>query len=210
MTTTGAMPPSTSAEGTDSKSVALILAAWLCFTAGVGIAGWLEAASAPVVAIIVWILTALALLACWRVPTFKRWTMTVDLRWMVLVHLTRFIGFYFFYLCSRGELPFDFAAPAGWGDIIVAALAILLLALSGARKWQMLIVWNTIGLTDIFFVVMMALRLGLEDWQSMHALREFPLSLLPTFLVPLVIASHVLIFFRAAQLKSPSPSEAVA
>ena len=33
----------------------------------------------------------------------------------------------------------------------------------------------------------MALRLGLEDPQSMHALREFPLSLLPTFLVPLII-----------------------
>jgi hypothetical protein len=129
--------------------------------------------------------------------------MKVELRWFVLLHLTRFVGFYFFLLCSRGELPFAFAGPAGWGDIIVAALAILLLALSDARNWSMLIIWNTIGLTDILFVVMTALRLGLEDWQSMHALREFPLSLLPTFLVPLIIVSHVLIFFRAARLKSP-------
>jgi hypothetical protein len=204
------MPPNASAEGTGSKSVALILAAWLCLAAGVGIAGWLEGASAPVVAIIVWILTAAALLACWKVPTLKAWAMKVDLRGLVLLHLTRFVGFYFFYLCSRGELPFDFAAPAGWGDIIVAALAVLLLALSGARRWKMLIVWNTVGLTDILFVVMTALRLGLEDRQSMHALREFPLSLLPTFLVPLVIASHVLIFFRAARLKSPPLSGTVA
>ena len=130
--------------------------------------------------------------------------MKADLRWLVLLHLTRFVGFYFFYLCSRGELPFDFAAPAGWGDVIVAALAILLLALSGARKWRMLIVWNTIGLTDVLFVVLTALRLGLEDQHSMHSLREFPLSLLPTFLVPLLISSHVLIFFRAARLKSGS------
>lgn len=180
----------------------MLLGAWICLAAGVGVAGWLEKANAPVIAGIVWTLTALALLACWKVPLLQRWALTVELRWLVLLHVTRFVGFYFFLLCSRGELPFAFAAPAGWGDIFVAALAILLLALSNARNWRMLIIWNTIGLTDILFVVMTALRLGLEDRQSMHALREFPLSLLPTFLVPLIMASHVLIFFRAASLKN--------
>jgi hypothetical protein len=52
------------------------------------------------------------------------------------------------------------------------------------------------GFVDIIFVVFSALRFGLRDWQSMHALRELPLSLLPTFLVPLIIVSHVLIFVR--------------
>lgn len=201
MTTTEAMPPNTPVDGSGNKSVGLILASWICIAAGVGVAGWLERANAPVVAGIVWILTVLVLLACWKVPTLQRWTMEVQLRWLVLLHLTRFVGFYFFLLSSRGELPFAFAGPAGWGDIIVAALAVLLLALSNARNWSMLIIWNTIGLTDILFVVLTALRLGLEDRQSMHALREFPLSLLPTFLVPLIIVSHVLIFFRAAQLE---------
>ena len=151
-------------------------------------------------------MTGLALLACWKVATLQKWARTVDLRWLVLLHLTRFVGFYFFLLCSRGELPFAFAAPAGSGDIVVAALAVLLLALSGARNWNMLVIWNTIGLTDILFVVLTALRLGLEDWRSMHALREWPLSLLPTFLVPLIIVSHVLIFWRASRLRSPAPS----
>lgn len=202
VTTTEAMPSNVPAEGSGNKSVVLILGAWICIAAGASLAGWLERASAPVVAGMVWTLAAMALFACWKVPTLQRWTMRVELRWLVLLHLTRFVGFYFFFLCSRGELPFAFAAPAGWGDITVAALAILLLALSGARNWSMLIIWNTVGLTDILFVVMTALRLGLEDWQSMHALREFPLSLLPTFLVPLILASHILIYFRAARLKS--------
>jgi hypothetical protein len=199
------MAPNSPAEASASKTVGLILAAWLCIAAGAGLAGWLERANAPMVAGIVLTLAALALLACWKVPTLQRWAMTVELRWLVLLHLTRFVGFYFFLLSSRGELPFAFAAPAGWGDITVAGLAVLLLALSNARNWSMLIIWNTIGLTDILFVVMTALRLGLEDWRSMHVLREFPLSLLPTFLVPLIIVSHVLIFFRAAKLeKRPS------
>jgi hypothetical protein len=202
MITTEAMFSKAPGEESGSKSVVLIVVAWLCLAAGAGLAGWLERANAPVVAGIVWTLTALALFACWKVPTLRGWTIKVELRWLVLLHLTRFVGFYFFLLSSRGELPFAFAAPAGWGDISVATLAFLLLALSGARNWSMLIIWNTIGLTDILYVVLMALRLGLEDRQSMHALREFPLSLLPTFLVPLIIVSHVLIFFRAAKLKS--------
>jgi hypothetical protein len=196
------MAPNARLEGSGNRSVVLLLGAWICLAAGVGVAGWLERANAPVIAGIVWTLTALILLACWKVPLLQRWALTVELRWLVLLHVTRFVGVYFFLLCSRGELPFAFAAPAGWGDIFVAALAILLLALSNARNWRMLIIWNTIGLTDILFVVMTALRLGLEDQQSMHALREFPLSLLPTFLVPLIIVSHVLIFFRAVRLKN--------
>ena len=178
----------------------------MCLAAGTGAAGWVEKATAPVVAGIVWTSTALALLACWKVPTLKRWAVKVELRWLVFLHLTRFVGFYFFFLCSQGELPFAFATPAGWGDIIVATLAVLLLALSDARSRSILVIWNTIGLTDIVFVIILALRLGLEDWKSMHALREFPLSLLPTFLVPLIIVSHVLIFFRAATLKNKPSS----
>lgn len=196
------MPSDAPMDRSANKSVALILTGWICLAAGAGVAGWLEGITASMVAGIVWTLTALVLLACWKVPTLQRWAITIELRWLVLLHLTRFVGFYFLFLGRRGELPFAFAAPAGWGDITVAVLAILLLALSGARNWNMLIVWNAIGLTDILFVLITALRLGLVDRASMHALREFPLSLLPTFLVPLIIASHVLIFFRAARLKS--------
>ncbi len=82
-------------------------------------------------------------------------------------------------------------------------VAILALAVVGATRTDfakpLLIIWNTLGLIDIMFVVFSALRFGLKDWQSMHALRELPLSLLPTFLVPLIIASHVLIFIRLAR-----------
>jgi hypothetical protein len=87
--------------------------------------------------------------------------------------------------------------PAGWGDIIVAVLALVVVVAMRTRFAKtLLLIWNTIGLIDIIFVVFSALRFGLKDWQSMHALRELPLSLLPTFLVPLIIASHVLIFVR--------------
>lgn len=131
--------------------------------------------------------------------------MNVDLRWLVGLHLTRFVGIYFFQLWGRGELPFAFAALAGWGDNLVAAFAITILAILRTRTWKVwLLIWNALGLIDIIFVATLARRIGLANWQSMHALRELPLSLLPMFFVPLIITSHVLIFVRAARASSQS------
>jgi hypothetical protein len=182
-----------------NRVVTLTLLAWLCLA--VGLAGFLRNVNALAIAATVWILTALALLACWKITAIRRWALDVHLRWLVSLHLTRLIaGAYFLVLCGQGELPCVFAKPAGWGDIIVAVLALPVVAAIRARFGNaFVLIWNTMGLLDIVFVVFSALRLGLHDWQSMHALRELPLSLLPTFLVPLIIASHVLIFVRLAR-----------
>jgi hypothetical protein len=186
-------------EDNSNRVVTLVLLGWLCFAVGLG--GWFYDASAPAVAATVWILTALVLFACWKIAPIRVWALDIDLRWLVLFHLSRlFAGVYFLMLCRSGQLPCGFAKPAGWGDMIVAILAV---AVAGAMRTQfaktLLLIWNTIGLIDIIFVVFSALRFGLKDWQSMHVLREPPLSLLPTFLVPLIIALHVLIFVRLAR-----------
>jgi hypothetical protein len=179
-----------------NRVVTLVLLGWLCFAVGLG--GLFYNARAPAVAATVWMLTGLVLLACWKITLLRVWVLNVDLSWLVLLHLTRlFAGVYFLVLCQRGQLPCEFARLAGWGDIVVAVLA---LAVVGAMRTEfakaLLLTWNTLGLIDIIFVVFSALRFGLKDWQSMHTLRELPLSLLPTFLVPLIVASHVLIFVR--------------
>jgi hypothetical protein len=56
------------------------------------------------------------------------------------------------------------------------------------------LLWNAAGLLDILFVVATASRLALAEPASMSALLRLPLSLLPTFLVPIIIATHVMIF----------------
>ncbi len=95
-----------------TRFVTLVLFGWLCFA--VGLSGWFNNASAPAIAATVWILTALALIACWKIGPIRTWVLNVDLRWLVLLHLSRlFAGAYFLVLCQRGELPFAFAMPAG-------------------------------------------------------------------------------------------------
>src|ERR1700730_4913056 len=179
-----------------NRVVTLVLLGWLCFA--VGLAGWFQNASALTVVATVWTLTALVLLACWKVRTIRVCVLNIDLRWLVVIHLTRlFAGAYFLVLCQRRVLPCSFATPGGWGDIVIGVLAVALVSSMHIQFAKtVLLSWNTLGLVDIVFVVSSVLRFGLKDWQSMHALRELPLSLRPTFLVPLIIASHVLIFVR--------------
>ena len=184
------------------RVVTLILLAWLCFA--VGLASWFQNASALGVAATVWTLTALVLLACWKVRTIRACMFDIDLRGLVLLHLTRlFAGVYFLVLCQRGQLPCAFATPAGWGAVGIGVVAVAVVSAMRPTQFAKLFLlsWNTLGLIDIVFVVASALRFGLQDWQSMHALREPPLSLLPTFLVPLIIASHVLIFVRQVRAR---------
>ena len=121
------------------------------------------------------------------------------------IHVTRFVGIYFLVLYRRGQLPYDFAVPGGIGDIIVATLALVLAVtpLAGATRHRAIRIWNIIGLVDIALVVLTAARLNLADPAPMRAFTYLPLSFLPTFLVPLIIATHVIIFARLAR---PQPA----
>jgi hypothetical protein len=131
-------------------------------------------------------------------PGFRVWLAGLNIRQIVAIHVTRFIGIYFLVLYGRGELPWAFAVPGGWGDIVVAtgALGLVLLVPDLASRRGLVMAWNVVGMVDILGVVATAFRLALADPASMSALLRLPLSLLPTFLVPVIIASHVLLFAR--------------
>jgi hypothetical protein len=146
-------------------------------------------------------LSALLLLAYFRVRPVRDWVGGLALRALVLLHVTRFVGFYFLALYERGELPRAFAVPAGIGDIIIAtmALPVVFAPLTDATRLRAIVIWNVIGFVDILMVVVNAARINLATPGELRALTQLPLSLLPTFLVPLIIATHVIIFVRASR-----------
>lgn len=80
-------------------------------------------------------------------------------------------------LYQAGRLPCDFAVVGGWGNIIAASMAIVLIFTltfcRGAVGKGLLWWWNVFGLVDITFVVMTAVRLGRTDAAQMAPLREF-------------------------------------
>jgi len=128
----------------------------------------------------------------------RGWVRAVPLGALVAIHLVRFVGAWFIALYRRGELPFEFAVPGGWGDILAAAgAAALLVGAIPARtrgRRGVVLAWNVLGLLDIVYVLATAARLYFADPDQLAPLTRLPLSLLPTFLVPLIVLSHLRIF----------------
>jgi hypothetical protein len=193
-------------ESNRSKWMAAAVLVWLAAAMAIGASGVLQSLRPPAPQIVLVSLTILLISAGVFIPEFRNWAETVDLRIPVALHLTRFVGAYFLVLCERGELPAAWAVPSGWGDIAVAVLATILLATTrptNASGRRLYLGWNAFGFIDIVLVVAGAARQGFADPESMRTLLQLPLSLLVTFLVPLIIASHVMIFARL--WKAPAP-----
>ncbi len=179
---------------------------WLAAAVFVGQQQLLARLPAAAVPLCVFGLSGLLLLAYFRVAAFRAWVDALDMRHIALLHVTRFVGFYFLFLYQRGVLPYAFAVPGGIGDILVAALALPLVfaPINEAKRMRAFTIWNVVGLMDILLVVLTAARINLADPFQMRALTVLPLSLLPTFLVPLIIATHVVLFVRLAQARRDS------
>jgi hypothetical protein len=189
-------------RGAGTPTVVVVGLVWLFIATAAGFVRTLPPSAPPVA---VFGLTAFVLAAAWFLRGFRAWLVAIDERWLVGLHLTRFVGAYFLYLYARGELPYAFAVPGGLGDIAVASLAALLLLWGPPRttgRRAAYLAWNALGLVDILFVVVTAARLGLANPASMAPLLRLPLSLLPTFLVPLIIASHVILGLRLWRRRS--------
>lgn len=179
--------------------IVIALAVWLLAAIIAGASGTVTTLVPPSPQIILAGLVILLIVLFLFVPSFREWCLTVNIKAFILFHLTRFVGVYFLVLYSQGRLPYDFAVPGGVGDIIIA-LAALALIIFGRRRVRpgraMLLVWNVAGLLDILFVVFTAASLAMSDPGSMKELLMFPLSLLVTYIVPLIIFTHLVIFIR--------------
>lgn len=189
-----------------SRVVRLVFWIWFAAAAYAGRQLWLQRIPAPAVQGILFGLTTLLLLGYARLAPLRAWADALDPRALVLLHVTRFIGIYFLVLYRRGKLPYDFAVPGGIGDIVVAALALLLVVapLAAASRLRWIYIWNIVGFVDIILVVGTAIRLTLAEPAQMRALTVLPLSLLPTFLVPLILATHVVLFRRLSREAGPA------
>lgn len=191
------MTPERAALKHASQTVFLILAAWGLAAVAVTSSGVLADVPRPALPAAIAVLSVAAVAVCLGVPKLRWWLRHAAPRWLIAVHVVRFVGVYFLWLAARERLPAAFVA-AGWADIAVAAWAVLLLATGLGRSKVSLLAWNIVGLIDILLVVGAAARLALRAPESLVELTHLPLGLLPTFIVPMIIASHVLLFVQLA------------
>ena len=190
----------------------VVLGAWFLAVLAAGRADMFEAAPGqPPLGILIAIAGPLLVFTVlYRGSTaLQHFVLGIDLRWLTAVQSWRVIGVMFLALHAFDLLPGLFAWPAGVGDAAVglAAPGVLMAMLRGAPTWRRQVAWlNVAGLLD--FVG--ALGTGVLTSRSSFgwfadaapgaSLGALPLSLVPTFAVPLWTIFHVI---SLLQLRRP-------
>ncbi len=133
----------------------------------------------------------------WFKSVFKQ----IKLEQLVLIHIFRFVGSFFFVGYFYEVLPRQFAFIGGTGDIISAIIAIpVFIALKKKMKLARLFVWifNIIGLLDIVSVLITATILTKQAIENntpgIEQFGTFPFSWIPAFAPATIIFLHILIF----------------
>jgi hypothetical protein len=190
-------------------SVALLVRAifWLWFIGAVAAGHWLLLQRLPALALpaIILVLSGALLTAFLRLPGLRGWTESLDTRALVLLHVSRLVGVYFLVLHQRGELPRAFAMPAGVGEIVIAvmALPVVFAPLADASRQRAIRIWSIVGFVTLLLVIFTLTRLLLAHPAQLRALTQLPLSLHPTFLLPLLLATHVVVLLRTTATPDP-------
>ncbi len=193
----------------------LALGAWLAAAVAGGAAGIVNDPRHGLPALAAFILIPIAgFVAAYALsPSFRAFTATLSLTWLVGAHLWRFVGLLFILLWFGGALPAGFAIPEGLGDVAAAAGALALLPglRRGTARRGWLLAWNVFGFVDLVSALAMGIlysdtALGVLSAGTVttEPMVTFPVSLIPTFFVPLFLLLHGLTFKRIAGLQ-PEP-----
>jgi hypothetical protein len=160
------------------------------------------AALIPVLLFLVWFA---------RSQGFREFMLSLNPRVLTMVQSWRVAGFVFLVLASYGILPRMFALPAGWGDITIGATATLAaLYLANPEHRRSFLAWQVLGIADLAMAVLLGTLSGVLDPRgiSTSAMTVLPLSLIPTFVVPLLLILHLACIAQARRWPEPSPPAA--
>ncbi len=147
-----------------------------------------------VMSLVVWGLIAKWLLAPWlaKMPQHQA------LFWLTLPHAFRHIGMVFLVPGVVAQpLPAAFAIPAAYGDLVTGVLALLaLVTLRTGWAGALALVWlfNIVGTVDL-----------LNALRHVNVAPAFGAAwYIPTFLVPLLLVTHFMIFVRLLRRARPN------
>jgi hypothetical protein len=131
---------------------------------------------------------------------FREFVLSLNPRTLTIVQTWRIGGFTFLTLAAFGLLPRLFAWPAGFGDMAVGVTAplVALTLASGAHR-KRFIVWQLLGITDLVTAVTLGTlaRVIIPHGIPTTPMTVLPLSMIPTFAVPLLLILHLVCIAQA-------------
>lgn len=147
-------------------------------------------------------LTPIVLFLAWFMSSskFREFALSLNPSVLTLVQSWRIAGFSFLVLAAYGILPALFALPAGWGDIAIGATApFVALALAAPGHRKSFIVWQLLGVMDLVTAVALGTLAPVLNPHGIAAgaMTVLPMSLIPTFAVPLFLILHIICIAQA-------------
>lgn len=184
----------------------LLVSVWALLALLLARSGALAHAPRPLVPALIFGLTGGAVLAHRRSPALAAWMRDFDPRLAIAFHVVRIpFGLAFLEEAARGTLPVAFARVAGPGDVVAGGLALVAVVAAGDLRAPLrrgvVLAWNALGLLDMIVVVATAQRLVIfaQDPRMQGTLGRFPYAVLPTFVVPMILVTHLAVFARLAR-----------
>jgi hypothetical protein len=189
-------------------ALSVILIAWLAVAQYLGSANTYFATSenaAPVLlfGLLIPLMTAAVGLRLSR--SLASLVSAIPLPWIVAAQVYRVGGGIFLVLLADGRLPWQFALPAGIGDVATGCFAVVvavLLAQKSPRALTAVYGWCLFGIADLAVAVTMGAmtspgRAHLLAFDAPNLLiSSYPLVMVPTFAVPLALMLHGLVLWR--------------
>ena len=190
---TNLAPPPAARSGV----VPVIAPMWFLLAVGFSAAGGLARVPFPGGQLVILALTLAAIFAVTAVAPVRAGVDSLSVNRMVGFHAVRLVGAAFVVLGARGLVAPEFATRAGWGDVAAALAAIAFVALPALRTRWLLNAWNVFGLLDLIVAVGTAtIVVATGRIPGMQPILQLPLSLVPLFFVPVLVASHIALFRR--------------
>lgn len=189
--------------------VATVLTGWFALIAGSGAAGLfndVRGLGPPALGLAVVLPVLILAVGSARPGLLQRAWRGLPLPVLVGLHATRVVGIAMVLWHEAGRLSAPFAPIAGWGDVLVAvaAIPVALMAWAASPGWRPAVFWwNVLGLLDL----VVAIGLGLTSAPGAPLriffaepgtglMNNLPLLLIPAYLVPLLIVTHLAVFAR--------------
>ena len=184
------------------KLTAGLIAAWFVIALGVSALHLLQGAPGqPPIAILIAVLSPLIVFSIWYGASkpFREWVLSLNPRTLTLIHAERIGGLVFLAMYTYNILPGMFALPAGWGDIVIGATAYLAAMRLIPNHRRAFIAWQLLGMLDLAIALSMAALSSLLHPHGITTapMTELPLSLIPSFGVPLFLILHIICIAQA-------------
>src|SRR6516225_5814281 len=202
------MPASAKSRYATAGALSAAFIGWLAVAQYVGSANTYFASTdtaVPTVLFGLLIPLAVAALALWRSENIARLVSAIPLHWLVAAQVYRIGGGIFLVLWADGRLPWQFALPAGIGDVttgIVAVVVAAQLARNAVGAHRATYAWCLFGIADLVVAIAMGAMTspGQPHLLAFDApnllMTAYPLVMVPTFAVPLALMLHGLVLWR--------------